>query len=130
VSVLSRWKNRLATRRKLRDRARASVVYWGRRAGSAHGRQMLREARARWALRNRQVEEAERIVARHSPVTSMSDRGVALVASFEGFRAQPYRDAKGVLTQGYGETQQPLGGTWSRAYALTRLRRRDRKSVV
>lgn len=85
---------------------------------------MLREARARWALRNRQVEEAERVVARHSGISTMSPAGVAFVASFEGFRGRPYRDAKGVLTQGFGETQQPLGGTWTRSYALSRLRRR------
>jgi len=124
MGVRERWQARLRTRRGLLAKARASVVYWGRRAGSAHGRAMLAEARARYALRQRQVAEAERVVARHSPVASMSDRGVAFVAGFEGFRARPYHDAKGVLTQGYGETQQPLGGTWTRAYALGRLRRR------
>jgi len=98
VGVRERWLAKLKVRRGLLARARASVVYWGRRAGSAHGRQMLEAARARYALRERQVAEAERVVDRHSPVSSMSDRGVAFVAGFEGFRAQPYRDAKGVLT--------------------------------
>lgn len=30
---------------------------------------------------------------------------IALVKSFEGFRANPYQDVVGVWTQGYGETQ-------------------------
>src|SRR5216117_2997776 len=35
----------------------------------------------------------------------VSDNGVHLVASFEGFRSHPYRDAVGVWTIGYGETR-------------------------
>lgn len=35
---------------------------------------------------------------------NLSDRGVALIASFEGFRSSPYRDAVGVWTIGYGST--------------------------
>lgn len=124
MSVLSRWRDKLAGRRTLLARARSSVVYWGRRAGSAHGKAMLHEARARYALRGRQVAEAERVVASHAGVSTMSNAGVALVASFEGFRARPYLDAVGVRTQGFGETQEPLGGTWTRAYALGRLRAR------
>jgi lysozyme len=126
AGIVRRWKGRLAIRRQLRDRARASVVYWGRRAGSTRGRQMLKEARARWALRKQQVAEAERVIERHSGVDSMSDRGVALVASFEGFRSCPYQDAVGVWTIGYGETRGISRTTAciSRSRALQKLRAR------
>jgi GH24 family phage-related lysozyme (muramidase) len=125
MSVLSRWQTKRTGRHTLRARARASVVYWGRRAGSSHGKAILREARARLALRNQQVAEADRVIARHRNVFSMSNAGVALVASFEGFSARAYRDPVGVLTQGYGETQGVTPGkAWSKAYALTRLRAR------
>lgn len=124
MSVLSRWRARRADRIKLRDRARRSVAYWGRRAGSVHGKAMLREARARLALRNQQVAEADRVIARHADVSSVSNAGVAFVAAFEGFEAKAYRDPVGVLTQGYGETQELTAKPWTRAYALARLRRR------
>jgi lysozyme len=124
MSVLSRWRARRAERVKLRDRARRSVVYWGRRAGSAHGKAMLREARARLALRNQQVAQADRVIDRHARVSTVSNAGVAFVAGFEGFRANAYRDPVGVLTQGYGETQELTAKPWTRAYALARLRRR------
>src|SRR3954454_7200889 len=98
MSVLSRWTANLATRRKLLDHARRSVVYWGRRAGSAHGRHMLSEARARYEIRRKQVDEATKVVARHQSAGSVSARGLALIAGFEGFRSAPYRDAVGVWT--------------------------------
>jgi lysozyme len=124
MSVLSRWRDRRAERIKLRDRARRSVVYWGRRAGSAHGKAMLREARARLALRDQQVVDADRVLTRHAGFSSMSNAGVAFVAAFEGFRPMAYRDPVGILTQGFGETQELTAKPWTRAYALARLRRR------
>jgi GH24 family phage-related lysozyme (muramidase) len=124
-TVVSRWTSKLTTREGLLDRAERSVRYWARRAGSAHGRQMLREAVARRTLRRAQVAEARKVLARHREVTGMSAEGVALVAGFEGFRASVYRDAVGVLTQGYGETHGITPGKpWSRAYALARLKKR------
>lgn len=35
---------------------------------------------------------------------SLSDKGAKFIAEFEGFRADAYRDAVGVLTIGYGHT--------------------------
>lgn len=34
----------------------------------------------------------------------MNDAGLTLLKQFEGFRGQPYKDAGGVLTVGYGTT--------------------------
>lgn len=86
---------------------------------------MLAAARARHALRARQVTTADRVIARHSRVSTVSAAGVAFVAGFEGFRARAYRDPVGVLTQGYGETHGVTPGKpWSRAYAAARLRTR------
>lgn len=86
---------------------------------------MLREAVARRELRRSQVAYAQRVVDRHRGVSRMSDAGVAFVAGFEGFRANVYRDAVGVLTQGYGETKGITPGRpWARSYALRRLRER------
>jgi lysozyme len=36
---------------------------------------------------------------------NVSDKGLAFVAGWEGFRSCPYRDAVGVWTIGYGETR-------------------------
>jgi GH24 family phage-related lysozyme (muramidase) len=126
VGVVERWTAKLKIRRGLLDRARRSVVYWGRRAGSVHGLAMLREARARYALRKRQVAEAERVIVRHTSISTVSAAGVALVAGFEGFRSCPYRDAVGVWTIGFGETQGvgPGSKCISRETALGMLRRR------
>jgi lysozyme len=60
----------------------------------------------KWKLeqwRNRQAY-AQRVVDRHSPVSSVSTEGLDLIRGFEGFRSEPYRDAVGVWTIGYGET--------------------------
>lgn len=124
MSVLQRWTAKLAARRKLLDRARRSVIYWGRRAGSVHGRHMLTEARARYELRKTQVAYAEKVVERHRNLDSVTPRGLALIAGFEGFRSNPYRDAVGVWTIGYGETRGigPNTKPWSRAFALQQLR--------
>lgn len=125
-TVLSRWTGKLAGRRKLLASAEASVKYWAKRAGSARGKQMLREAVARRALRRSQVAEAERVVARHSDISTVSNAGIAFVAGFEGFRSNPYQDAVGVWTIGFGETKGIHSGTapWSRAKAATALRTR------
>jgi lysozyme len=131
-TILSRWRGRLATRRKLLDRAQRSVAYWTRRARSAHGAAMLREARARLALRKQQVAAAERIVQRHSTVTTVSPAGLAMIAGFEGFRSRPYQDAVGVWTIGYGETRGigPHTKPWTRDYALRQLRTRVNRDYL
>ena len=59
------------------------------------------------------------------PSVRLSNRGSEMIASFEGFRSRPYRDAVGVPTVGFGSTR---GVTMSsppvtRAQALARLKR-------
>lgn len=61
--------------------------------------------------------------------TRLSRKGAKFIAGFEGFSARPYRDAVGVLTQGYGHTGSGIGGTWSQAKAL-RVLRRDADEVA
>lgn len=55
----------------------------------------------------------------------VSERGVNLVARFEGFRSKPYRDAVGVWTIGYGHTAgvSASSAAISRADAKRLLRR-------
>lgn len=117
MSTASRWRGKLAGRLGLLGRARRhnDLVH----TAASH---------AILAKRKAQVAYARRVINRHSdaaPASGMSNRGVALVAGFEGFRANVYRDAVGVPTQGYGETHGITPGrSWSRAYALARLRTR------
>ena len=40
---------------------------------------------------------------------NIGDRGLDLIRAFEGFRAEPYLDAVGVPTIGYGSTYYPDG---------------------
>ncbi len=40
---------------------------------------------------------------------NISQKGLSLICSFEGFKAFPYQDAKGVWTIGYGTTVYPNG---------------------
>ena len=40
---------------------------------------------------------------------NIGDRGLDLIRAFEGFRADPYLDAVGVPTIGYGSTYYPDG---------------------
>jgi len=56
----------------------------------------------------------------------VSKQGVAFVAGWEGFRSCPYRDAVGVWTRGYGETQGigPNSRCVSKADARAELRKR------
>jgi lysozyme len=55
----------------------------------------------------------------------ISEAGLRLIKSFEGFRANAYRDAIGKLTQGYGETQGVTPGKpWTEEYASKRLAER------
>jgi lysozyme len=126
MSVVSRWRGKLSARTTLLARAEKSVRYWSVRAGSSHGRDMLRAAVARRALRRSQVAEARAVLARHSEVAEVSAEGLALIAGFEGFRSHPYRDAVGVWTIGYGETRGIGPGTrpWTREFALGRLKAR------
>lgn len=61
--------------------------------------------------------------------TRLSRKGAKFIAGFEGFSARPYRDAVGVLTQGYGHTGSGIGGTWSPAKGL-RVMRSDADTVA
>jgi lysozyme len=124
--IHERWSSKLRTRLELLDKSNASVRWWSQRAGSAHGLDMLRAAVARRTLRRKQVAEARSVLARHpGRVSTVSQEGLAFVAGREGFRANVYRDAVGVLTQGYGETHGITPGkAWTRQYALERMRTR------
>lgn len=126
MSVRSRWSARLREREQLLNRARRQVAYWSQRAGSARGAEMLRARVALRTVREKQVAEARRVLARHPATpTGLSAEGVAFVAGREGFSARPYRDAVGVLTIGYGETRGVRPGMrWTRAHALAQLKLR------
>jgi lysozyme len=131
MSTLSNWTAKLKARRKLLAEAKRSVAWWSKRATNPHGKAMLAEARARLALRKQQVSDAQRVVNRHKGVNTVSNRGLALIAGFEGFRAKPYRDGVGVLTIGYGETQGVHAGmVWTRKHALDRLRTRVNRDYL
>lgn len=113
-TVTTRWKAKLAIRENLLTAARKRYVWHPTKAN-----------RATLDKRKAQVLEAEKVIARHTRVGSVSDRGVELVAGFEGFRAHVYRDAVGVPTQGYGETHGITPGrAWTQTYARERLRQR------
>jgi GH24 family phage-related lysozyme (muramidase) len=114
-AIVARWKGRLATRRALLAAARARLkaaeagLAWARRA-DRHPREwrvkLVAHEAATVHLRERQVAEAERVVARHSSgARTTSSKGVAFIAGFEGERLQAYRDAVGVWTIGYGHTR-------------------------
>lgn len=110
-TVLSRWRTRLATRRGLLRRAL--------RRGAGH--KLVNE-------RHDQVAKAERVIARHTPqhVTTISPAGVQLIAEFEGCRLDAYRDAVGVLTIGYGHTENVrIGDHLASERAARKLLERD-----
>jgi len=56
----------------------------------------------------------------------LSKAGLTAICKYEGFSAVPYKDAVGVLTQGYGHTAaaggEPLGGTWTKDKAMQVLK--------
>lgn len=94
-SILTRWKARRAVRASLLARARKAFADRKTKANLALVK-----------LRKRQVAQADRVLARHAPrAQAVSPAGVALIASFEGCRLDAYRDAVGVLTIGYGHTE-------------------------
>ena len=79
------------------------------------------EAEALVAKRREQVAQAERVIARHTPVTGVSDRGADFVAEFEGFSSTAYWDVDH-WSIGYG-TRSFRGETINRAEARERLER-------
>lgn len=125
-TLRSRWTSRLHEREQLLNRARRQVDYWSHRAGTKHGADMLRQRVALRAVREHQVAQARAVLARHpGTVAGLSAEGLAFIAGREGFSAKPYRDAVGVLTIGYGETQGVKAGMeWTRAHALAQLKLR------
>ena len=87
---LALWRRRLAYRQ-------GRALYWHRRFNDARARKwtvLAREAGAMVDKRRAQLEPR-----------GVSDRGVALIKGFEGFRSAPYQDAVGVWTIGYGHTE-------------------------
>lgn len=125
-TIRYRWTTRLHAREQLLNRARRQVAYWSKRAGTKHGADMLRRRVALRTIREHQVAEARTVLARHpGEVTGLSAEGLAFIAGREGFSARPYRDAVGVLTLGFGETEGVKPGmVWTRAHALARLKLR------
>lgn len=118
ASIRARWSVKLAIRRTLLASARRALK---RAPGS-------KAARTKVKLREAQVDDALSVLARHKSlpnVRTVDANGIALIAGFEGFRANVYHDAVGVATQGYGETQGITPGRpWTQAYALARLKSR------
>jgi GH24 family phage-related lysozyme (muramidase) len=106
---------------------RRGMSYWANRAHPATAKTALRSAHAKVVLRRLQATDADRVPAPHAGISSVSDKGVAFIAGFEGFSAKPYWDAIGrVWTIGYGETRGVAASTppVTRADALARLRAR------
>jgi lysozyme len=106
--TLKRWRGHLSIRRRLlaaaiKRKAPASVI---------------RRRRA-------QVAQAERVVARHEPVTKPSAACAKMIAGFEGGQGRdglfhPYQHPGDVPTQGYGHTEgvQLSDKPWTKAKAL------------
>lgn len=95
----------------------------------AHAKAKLKEWKAKRTHAAKRVTAWTRTVARaqkaHAASAShVSQAGVDLVASFEGFRSAPYRDAVGVWTIGYGHTAGvgPNTPPWTQAQAKQALR--------
>ena len=80
------------------------------------------EAGATVAKRREQIAAAERVIARHTPVTGVSDRGADFVAGFEGFSAKAYWDVDH-YSIGYGTRANSPSEVVSRAEARERLER-------
>ena len=78
------------------------------------------EATALVAKRREQVAAAERVIARHTPVTGVSDKGADFVAGFEGFSAKAYWDIDH-YSIGYGTRAHSSIEVISRAEARERL---------
>lgn len=68
---------------------------------------------------------ARKFTPRRPRIRKVSPEGVRLVAEFEGFRADPYLDAVGVWTIGYGHTKGvgPNTKPWTREKARRELER-------
>jgi lysozyme len=121
VGVLARWKRRLKTLQADRRVLRAKHI--------AHPTRVTRSAIDQL---DKRIAAARRVISRHTPVSELSDRGIELLAGFEGYRAHPYRDAVGAWTIGYGETSGvgPNTGPWTREYARRRLRVRANRDYL
>lgn len=92
--VVLRWKARLAVRRAL--------LLAARKRHEAHPTDATRKLIEQ---RKQQVAYAERVIARNTYVTRVSQDGVDLIKSFEGFIGHIYDDGTGVKTIGYGTTR-------------------------
>lgn len=93
------------------------VTYWARRKAKAknpspergHARRELDKRRQLLAAARAQLAAERKIVERHRPrPAGVSEKGVAMIAAFEGFVDHVYRDAVGVQTIGYGETRRDI----------------------
>src|SRR3954451_22814897 len=122
VSVRARWLGKLGT-------ARHWAAVWRQRyiwTPTRHNKWKLEQ----WRTRQRY---AERVLERHpADVNSISETGLALLKSFEGFRSHPYQDVVGVWTIGYGETAGISRNTpaWTESYAAKRLRERVNRDYL
>lgn len=93
--------------------------------------------RAREALRRQLVrlrrDEREKIAAIREGATKVSADGIEFIASWEGFRADAYRDVVGIWTIGYGHTEGVRAGqrvTRREALGLLRLDARIAEHAV
>lgn len=113
----------LGERASLRERARILAL----RAHPAQAKVAVRATRARRALKKTPAAAADHVATPHAGVSTVSDAGIALIASFEGFSSKAYWDSIGrVWTIGFGETKGVSATTppVTRAQALARLRAR------
>src|SRR4051794_41147845 len=97
--------------------------YLAQLAHPADLKKRLDATRAKRTLKSVPLADGD-AVAGH-PISSISDAGVAFIASFEGFRSAPYWDALGrCWTIGFGETHGITAHTppVTRADALAKLR--------
>lgn len=139
--MIARWKAKLAIRRRLLRLAQRRHAYWRNKQAKAkpnssawkHAR-FRADQRGRDVLkRQRQVEAAQRVIARHSTPTGISKAGVDFIKEFEGFYGKQYNDGVGVMTIGYGTTAadiSPLPKTMTEARASELLQQKLNSKYV
>jgi GH24 family phage-related lysozyme (muramidase) len=80
------------------------VLYRAYKTGSEYHHLNFACKPSRWKAFFRNVFSPKKSKPRPHRPTKLSEAGARLIASFEGFRSEPYADAVGVWTIGYGHT--------------------------